>query len=180
MPIFNNRGSSNRRGSGSGSGSGSGRSGGGGGGRSGGGGGGRSGGGGGGRSGGGGGRSGGGGGRFGSKPGGGKFGGKPGGKFGAKPFGKKKIAKKKKGKKKILKPTFPNIESTGMEGLYFKELIQAEQLMGVKLKNGDLVRGFVRYYDMDIISIEPTDASPKMFLRKDGINYMYEIEDEDE
>ncbi len=67
-----------------------------------------------------------------------------------------------------------------MEGLYFKELIQIEQLMGIKLKNGDLVRGVVRYYDMDIISIEPSDGSPKMFLRKDGINYMYEIEDEDE
>lgn len=67
-----------------------------------------------------------------------------------------------------------------MEGLYFKELIQAEQLMGVKLKNGELVRGFVRYYDMDVISIEPSDGSPKMFLRKDGISYMYEVEDEDE
>ncbi|MGH9803086.1 MAG: hypothetical protein ACRD82_22200, partial [Blastocatellia bacterium] len=118
----------------------------------------------------------GGGSRFGSKPGGSKFGGKP---FG-KPFGKKKAAKKKRSKKIIKKPTFPNIESTGMEGLYFKELIQDEQLMGVKLKNGDLVRGYVRYYDAEIISIGPSDDSPKMFLRKDGISYMYEIEDEDE
>ncbi len=75
---------------------------------------------------------------------------------------------------------FPNIVSTGMEGLYFKELIEIEQLMGVKLKNGELIRGYVRYYDADVISIEPADGSPKMFLRKDGIGYMYEIEDEDE
>ena len=65
-----------------------------------------------------------------------------------------------------------------MEGLYFKELIEIEQLMGVKLKNGDLVRGFVRYYDADVISIGPSDGGPKMFLRKDGISYMYEIEEE--
>jgi hypothetical protein len=67
-----------------------------------------------------------------------------------------------------------------MEGLYFKELIEIEQLMGVKLKNGELIRGYVRYYDADVISIGPADGSPKMFLRKDGIGYMYEIEDEDE
>ncbi|HQR35249.1 MAG TPA: hypothetical protein PLK30_21095 [Blastocatellia bacterium] len=51
--------------------------------------------------------------------------------------------------------------------------------MGLKLKNGDLIKGLVRYYDMDVISIEPTDGSPKMFLRKDGISYMYEIEEDE-
>ena len=175
MPIFNNRGPSKKRHSGSGSGSGSGRSGGGGG-RSGGGsggGGGRSGGG----SGGGGGRSG-GGSRFGGG-GGGRPGGKPGGKPFGKPFGKKKAVKKKKAKKKIVKkPTFPNIENTGMEGWYFKQLIENEQLVAVKVKNGDLIEGYVRYYDKDTISIGPADGSPKMFLRKDGINYMYEVEDD--
>ena len=175
MPIFNNRGPSKRRSSGSGSGSGSGRSGG----RDGGGGGGRDGGGGGGRGGGGGNRS--GGSRFGGGRPGGKPSGKPGGKPFGKPFGKKKAVKKKRAKKKIVKkPVFPNIENTGIEGWYFKQLIESEQLVGVKLKEGDLVEGYVRYYDKDMISIGPADGSPKMFLRKDGINYLYEIDDDRE
>lgn len=128
----------------------------------------------------GGGKPGGGGGR-GGRPGGGKPGGKPGGggKF-AKPFGKKKTVKKKKViKKKIAKKDiFPNIENTGMEGYYFKELIQSEQLVAVKLSNGQEFRGYLRYYDKDVISVEPDDGSPKMFLRKDGIRYMYEVEEE--
>lgn len=66
-----------------------------------------------------------------------------------------------------------------MEGLYFKELIEAEQLVAVKLKNGDVVEGYVRYYDKDVISIGPADDSAKMFIRKDGINYMYEIDDQE-
>lgn len=166
MPIFNNRGPSNKGPSGSGRPSGGGRPGGGGG-RPGGGGGGRPGGGGGGRPGGGG----------GGRPGGGRPGaGKPMGK----PFGKKKAAKKKRsfGKKAAKKATFPNLENTGMEGLYFKDLIEAEQLVVMKLNDGKEVRGFVRYYDLDVISIGPEDGSPKMFVRKDGIRYMYEVEDE--
>ncbi len=150
MPFSNNRGPSGRGPSGSG-----GRPGGGGG-----------------RPGGGGGRPGGGGGR----PGGGRPGG---GRPMGKPFGKKKASKKRSfGKKAAKKATFPNIESTGMEGLYFKDLIEAEQLIVMKLNDGKEVRGFVRYYDLDMISIEPEDGSPKMFVRKDGIRYMYEVEDE--
>jgi hypothetical protein len=67
-----------------------------------------------------------------------------------------------------------------MEGWYFKELIETEQLVGVKLKGGDSVEGYVRYYDKDTISIGPADGSPKMFLRKDGINYLYEVDDDRE
>lgn len=167
MPIFNNRGPSKKRsGSGAGSGSGSGRSGGRPGGSSGGSGGGRSG----------------GGSRFGGGRPAGKPSGKPGGKPFGKPFGKKKAVKKKRPikKKVIKKPIFPNIENTGMEGWYFKELIESEQLVAVKLKNGDLVEGRVRYYDKDTISIGPTDGGPKLFLRKDGINYLYEVEEDRE
>jgi len=115
------------------------------------------------------------------KPGGrgGRPGGRPGGKPMGKPFGKKKSAKKRKSVKKkvIKKPIFPNIESTGMEGLYFKDLIEAQQPVVVKLTNGEEVRGFVRYYDKDVISVGPDDGSPKMFLRKDGIRYMYEVDE---
>ncbi len=111
----------------------------------------------------------------GGRPGGGKPGGRPGGK----PFGKKKASKKRRfSKKAAKKATVPNIENTGMEGLYFRDLMEAEQLVHVKLTNGEEVSGYVRYYDKDVISIGPSDDSPKMFVRKDGIRYLYEIEEE--
>ena len=117
-------------------------------------------------------------GKPGGRPGGRPGGGRPGGKSG-KPYGKKKSSQKKRSfkKKAAKKATFPNIESTGMEGLYFKDLIEAEQLIVMKLNDGNEVRGYVRYYDKDVISIGPEDGSPKMFVRKDGIRYMYEVDE---
>ncbi|MEP7337259.1 MAG: hypothetical protein ABI977_05900 [Acidobacteriota bacterium] len=113
-------------------------------------------------------------GKPGGRPGGRPGGGRPGGK----PFGKKKSAKKRSFKKKVAKKDiFPNIESTGMEGLYFKDLIEAEQLVLVTLTDGKEVLGYVRYYDKDTISIGPEDGSPKMFMRKDGIRYMAEVDE---
>lgn len=125
---------------------------------------------------GGGGRPGGGGGGRGGRSGGG--GGRPGG--GPRPFGKKKASKKKRFSKKkaVKKAAVPNIENTGMEGWYFRELMQTEQMIHVKLTNGEEFDGFVRYYDKDTISVEPADGSPKMFIRKDGLRYLYEVDEE--
>src|SRR5215510_6757052 len=90
---------------------------------------------------------------FGGKPGkpgrGGKFGGKPGGNFG-KPTGGKKGKKRapKRKKKPVKKAPAPSIESTGMEGLYLKQLMEAEIPVVVVLNTGEKVRGFVRYYEI--------------------------------
>ena len=122
---------------------------------------------------------------FGGKPGGkpgrgGKFGGKP-GKFGKAAGGKKgkKRAPKRK-KKPVKKAPAPSIESTGMEGWYMKQLMEAEIPVVIVLNTGEKVRGLVRYYDKDTFSLGPTDGSPKMFLRKEGIRYLYEEPEEDE
>ncbi|HKQ73165.1 MAG TPA: hypothetical protein VJ810_05515 [Blastocatellia bacterium] len=122
---------------------------------------------------------------FGGKPGGkpgrgGKFGGKP-GKFGKAAGGKKgkKRAPKRK-KKPVKKAPAPSIESTGMEGWYMKQLMEAEIPVVIVLDTGEKVRGFVRYYDKDTFSLGPADGSPKMFLRKEGIRYLYEEPEEDE
>lgn len=122
---------------------------------------------------------------FGGKPGGkpgGKLGGRPGGKPGkfAKPGmkkGKKRVLKRKK--KVIKKAPAPSIESTGMEALYLKELMDAEQMVVVVLNTGERIRGFVRYYDRDVFSLGPADGGPKMFVRKDGIRYLYEEPEEE-
>ena len=107
-----------------------------------------------------------------------------GGLSGGKPFGAKKKAGKKKftakrAKKKVIKKKAPapSIESTGMEALYLRDLMDAEAEVVIVLNNGDQLRGFVRYYDKDVFSLGPVDGSPKIFLRKESIRYLYEAED---
>jgi hypothetical protein len=120
-------------------------------------------------------------GRGGGKFGGGKFGGKPGGKFGkaAGPKKGKKRAPKRK-KKVVKKAPAQTIESTGMEAWYMKQLITSEIPIVVVLNTGERVRGFVRYYDKETFSLGPVDGSPKMFLRKESIRYLYEEPEEGE
>jgi hypothetical protein len=87
---------------------------------------------------------------------------------------KKKHPPKRAKKKRIVKPAPPSIESTGMESLYLKELIEDEKLVVVVLNSGEQVRGYVRYYDRDVFSIGPVDGSPKIFIRKSGVRYLFE------
>ncbi len=69
-----------------------------------------------------------------------------------------------------------NYEETGMEVNYLKELVDAEKPIVVVLSTGEKIRGTVRYYDRDVFSLGPADGSPKIFLRKSGIRYLYEEE----
>lgn len=73
------------------------------------------------------------------------------------------------------RPTYSSIENTGMEALYLKQLIDNETTVVIVLTSGEEVRGQVRYYDKDVFSVGPADGGPKMFLRKSGIRYMYEV-----
>ncbi|MFN0084427.1 MAG: hypothetical protein ACKVX9_03475 [Blastocatellia bacterium] len=119
---------------------------------------------------------------MGGGPGGGHGPGKTsGGKsFGAKKAGVKKKFVPKRGKKKVMikkKAPVTSIESTGMEAYYLKELIEAETPVVIVMNNGEEIRGHVRYYDKDVFSLGPIDGSPKIFLRKESIRYMYEVED---
>ncbi|HEX5085964.1 MAG TPA: hypothetical protein VFY40_28350 [Blastocatellia bacterium] len=128
---------------------------------------------------------------FGGKPGkpgrGGKFGGKQGGGGGGGKFGRsssgggggggpkksKKRAPKRK-KKVVKKAPAQSIDSTGMEAWYMKQLMTSAIPIVVVLDTGEKVRGYVRYYDKDTFSLGPANGSPKMFLRKDSIRYLYE------
>jgi hypothetical protein len=115
------------------------------------------------------------------KPGrGGKFGGKPGkfGKAAGPKKGKKRAPKRKK--KVVKKAPAQTIESTGMEAWYMKQLMTSQIPIVVVLNTGERVRGLVRYYDKETFSLGPADGSPKMFLRKDSIRYLYEEPEEGE
>ncbi|QQS47172.1 MAG: hypothetical protein IPM66_00420 [Acidobacteriota bacterium] len=78
-------------------------------------------------------------------------------------------------KKPMARPAQTSIESTGMEARYLKELIDTQKTVVIVLTNGDQIRGQVRYYDKDIFSVGPEDGGPKMFLRKTGVRYLYEV-----
>jgi len=93
-----------------------------------------------------------------------------------KPAAKKsrKKAPAKAARKADDKTFVPTIEHTGREGAYFDELLRKEAMVVVSLKNGGTVRGYIRYYDRDVISLGPADGSPKIFLRKENIGYLYE------
>jgi hypothetical protein len=122
-----------------------------------------------------------GGGKFGGKSGGGGGGG-GGGKFGRGAGGPKKSKKRppKRKKKVVKKAPAQTIDSTGMEAWYMKQLMTSEIPIVVVLDTGEKVRGLVRYYDKDTFSLGPSDGSPKMFLRKDSIRYLYEEPQEGE
>lgn len=105
-------------------------------------------------------------------------------RFGSRPAppNKGKSFKKKKGKNKNVRrapkaPPVPKVidyEDTGMETAYLKSLVDKEIPVVVVLRTGEKLRGFVRYYDRDVFSLGPADGSPKLFLRKTGIRYLYE------
>ena len=105
-------------------------------------------------------------------------------RFGSRPAGpqSKKKSYKSGGKKQTarrvprppsdLKPLDP--EDTGRETAYLKDLVDREKPVVVVLSSGETLRGIVRYYDREVFSLGPADGSPKLFLRKTSIRYMYE------
>jgi hypothetical protein len=96
-----------------------------------------------------------------------------------KPMGKKKPSKfrkpfKKKARKKLAQPAVVSMDSTGLEALYLKTLMEEETPIVVVLTSGEKIRGYVKYYDKDTFSFGPADGSPKLFVRKTGVRYLYE------
>ncbi len=80
--------------------------------------------------------------------------------------------------KNAVKGTGSSIENTGRETQYLDQLMKSETPVTVVLRNGESVSGMVRYYDRDIFSLGPLDGSPKIFLRKESIRYLFEMEQE--
>lgn len=97
----------------------------------------------------------------------------PGGPGGGGGGGKKK-GKRRAPPKPPPAPKPINYEETGMETAYLKELVDQETPIVVVLRSGETLRGVIRYYDRDVFSLGPATGGPKLFLRKDGIRYLYE------
>ena len=69
------------------------------------------------------------------------------------------------------RPAAPEVTFREVE--YFDHLSRNRVPVVVKLLDGEQVRGWVEYYDRDIIRIT-RENQPNLFIYKDQIKYLYE------
>src|SRR2546426_990320 len=66
-------------------------------------------------------------------------------------------------------------EQTGAETNYIVKNMEARTPMVVRLMNNEEVRGWIEYYDKNIIKIN-RHQPPHLLIRRDTIKYMYKDE----
>jgi host factor-I protein len=64
-------------------------------------------------------------------------------------------------------------ETTFREAEYIDRLSKSKTLVVVKLIDGEEVRGWIEYYDKDIIRIT-RDTQPNLFIYKNRVKYLFE------
>ena len=64
-------------------------------------------------------------------------------------------------------------ETTFREAEYIDRLSKSRTGVAVKLIDGEEVRGWIEYYDKDIIRIT-RDTQPNLFIFKNRVKYLYE------
>src|ERR1051325_5440110 len=64
-------------------------------------------------------------------------------------------------------------ETTFREAEYIDRLSKSRTPVVVKLIDGEEVRGWIEYYDKDIIRIT-RDTQPNLFIYKSRVKYLYE------
>ena len=64
-------------------------------------------------------------------------------------------------------------ETTFREAEYIDRLSKTRTPVVVKLIDGEEVRGWIEYYDKDIIRIT-RDTQPNLFIYKNRVKYLYE------
>ena len=71
-------------------------------------------------------------------------------------------------------PDLVHPEHTGSETAYLKSLVDSRAKVTVVLKNGERLRGHVRYYDRHCFSVGLSARGPRIFLRKENVSYISE------
>jgi host factor-I protein len=71
------------------------------------------------------------------------------------------------------KPKSPPPEETYEEALYLKLLGEKQKNVSVKLLGGEVVRGWIEYYDKNMIRLT-RDGEPNLFIFKHDILYIAE------
>ncbi len=73
----------------------------------------------------------------------------------------------------LKKAKTPPPEETFEEAAYLKLLGEKQRPVQVKLRDGEIVRGWVEYYDRDMIRLT-RDGAPNLFIFKHEILYIAE------
>ncbi len=63
---------------------------------------------------------------------------------------------------------------TGSETAYLRGLVDSRKTVTVVFKTGATLRGRIRYFDRDCLSIGPAGSGPNVFLRKSSVAYIAE------
>jgi hypothetical protein len=71
----------------------------------------------------------------------------------------------------LQKKKSPPPENTNQENLFIASSKESKKLLLLKLTGGEIVRGWVEYYDRDCIKIK-REKPPHLFIRKDSIVYI--------
>jgi host factor-I protein len=71
------------------------------------------------------------------------------------------------------KPKAPPPEETFEEALYLKLLGEKQKTVTVKLMGGEVVKGWIEYYDKNMIRLT-LDGEPNLFIFKHDILYIAE------
>ena len=73
----------------------------------------------------------------------------------------------------INKSKMPPPDETGQEAQYLKALGEKQTPVAVKLLDGEVVRGWIEYYDQRMIRLT-RDGQPNLFIFKHDIMYVSE------
>ncbi len=63
---------------------------------------------------------------------------------------------------------------TGSETTYLRALVDSRKTVTVVFTTGATLRGRIRYFDRDCLSIGPVGPGPNIFLRKSSVGYIAE------
>ena len=68
-------------------------------------------------------------------------------------------------------------EQTNAEAFYYLKQMQARTPIVVKLVDGEEVRGWIEWYDKDVIKLN-REGAPNLVIPKHAIKYLYKQEEE--
>ncbi len=71
------------------------------------------------------------------------------------------------------KPNSPPPNETSQEATYLKSLGESKQPVKIKLQDGEVVQGWIEYYDKNMVRLT-RDAQPNLFIFKHDIVYIAE------
>lgn len=71
------------------------------------------------------------------------------------------------------KPKSAPPDTTNQEATYLKNLADNKRAITVKLVDGEIVRGWIEYYDRNMIRVT-RDRKPNLFIFKNQIAYLAE------